>query len=88
MATIAITGSTTVLNQLPTIGHGFPLALARATAADNGNGTWTLTGHTAEANIAALTALGCSVSILVSDADELARWETIDTQIDSGPGLV
>jgi hypothetical protein len=87
MATISITGTPTVLSQLPTIGSSFPLALVRATATDNGTGTWTLIGHTAEANIPALTALGCSVSVLKTDAEELAQWEIIDTQIDSGPGI-
>jgi hypothetical protein len=87
MATIAITGSTTVLGQLTTVGANFPLALARHTAADNGDGTWTVTGHTAEANIPALTGLGCTVNIVVSDADELTLWQTIDDQVDSGPGI-
>jgi hypothetical protein len=87
MATISITGTPTVLNQLPTIGNSFPLSLAKATATDNGNGTWTVTGHAAEADIPSLNGLGCTVNVLVSDADELTRWETIDTQIDNGPGV-
>jgi hypothetical protein len=87
MATISITGSTDVLGQLPTIGHSFHLALAAATAEDNGDGTWTVTGQTAEANIPALTGLGCTVQIVVSDADEFAKWQTIDTQWDDGPGV-
>jgi hypothetical protein len=78
MATVSITGSPAVLNQLPTIGSSFPLALVRATATDNGNGTWTLTGQTAEANIPALTDLGCSVTVLKTDAEELAVWEALD----------
>ncbi len=87
MAIISITGSATVLGQLPAVGSSFPLALARSTATDNGDGTWTVTGHTAEANVPALTGLGCTVRIVVADADELARWQTIDTQVDSGPGV-
>jgi len=87
MAIVAITGSTAVLGQLPTVGNSFALALVRTTARDNGDGTWTVSGHTAAENIPALTALGCTVSIVVSDADELARWETLDGQIDSGPGV-
>jgi hypothetical protein len=83
---IAITASADVLGQLPTIGASFPLALARATAVDNDDGTWTVTGHTAEANIPALTALGATVRVLESDAEELARWRVIiDTQIDNQP---
>jgi len=85
MAMIAITGSADVLGQLPTIGARFPLALAHATATDNGDGTWTVTGHTAEANIPALTALGCTVRVVENDADELGRWQAIDTQIDNQP---
>lgn len=87
MATIAITGSTTVLGQLPTVGASFALALAPNTATDNGDGTWTVTGHTAEANIPTLTGLGCTVNIVITDADELAQWQAIDGQVDSGPGI-
>jgi hypothetical protein len=87
MATVSITGSTTVLGQLPTIGSSFPLALAPDTAAENADGTWRVTGHVAEANIPDLQGLGCTVQILVSDADEVAEWQAIDDQIDSGPGV-
>ncbi|HUZ34954.1 MAG TPA: hypothetical protein VMV17_01335 [Streptosporangiaceae bacterium] len=85
MAIVAITGTPDVLGQLPTIGSQFRLTLAGGTATDNGDGTWTVTGQTAEANIPALTGLGCTVVIAVSDADELARWQVIDTQIDNEP---
>lgn len=87
MAIVSITGTTTVLGQLPAAGESFPLALAGSTAADNGDGTWSITGHTAEENIPALTDLGCTVTVVVSDADELTQWQTIDDQIDSGPGV-
>ena len=87
MATVSITGSTTVLGQLPTIGSSFPLALAPDTATENEDGTWRVTGHVAEANIPDLQGLGCTVQILVSDADEVAEWQAIDDQIDSGPGV-
>jgi hypothetical protein len=87
MATVSITGSTTVLGQLPTIGSSFPLALAPDTATENADGTWRVTGHVAEANIPALQDLGCTVQVLVSDADEVAEWQAIDDQIDSGPGV-
>jgi hypothetical protein len=85
MAIVAITGSTDLLGQLPAIGSSFPLALARTTATDNGDGTWTVTGQTDEANIPALTGLGCTVQVVESDADELARWQVVDTQIDNEP---
>jgi hypothetical protein len=87
MATVSITGSTAVLGQLPTIGSSFPLALAPDTATENADGTWRVTGHVAEADIPALQGLGCTVQILVSDADEVAEWQAIDDQIDSGPGV-
>lgn len=87
MATVSITGSTTVLGQLPTIGSSFPLALAPDTATENADGTWRVTGHVAEANIPDLQGLGCTVQILVSDADEVTEWQAIDDQIDSGPGV-
>ena len=87
MATVSITGSTTVLGQLPTIGSSFPLAIAPDTATENADGTWRVTGHVAEANIPDLQGLGCTVQILVGDADEVAEWQAIDDQIDSGPGV-
>jgi hypothetical protein len=85
VAIVSITGDASALGKLPTIGSSFPLALARTTARDNGDGTWTVTASTAEENIPALTDLGCTVQVVVSDADELARWEVIDTQIDNEP---
>jgi hypothetical protein len=87
MATVSITGTTDVLGQLPATGDSFPLALAPDTATENGDGTWRVTGLVAEANIPALQELGCTVQILVSDADEVAQWQAIDDQIDSGPGV-
>jgi hypothetical protein len=85
MATLAVTASVGVLSQLPTIGSSFPLSLVRSTATDNQDGTWTVTAMSDEANIPALTALGCTVIVIVDDATELARWQVIDTQIDNEP---
>jgi hypothetical protein len=87
VAIVSITGSLAVLGQLPTIGSSFPLALAHSTARDNGDGTWTVTAQTAEENIPALTNLGASVQTVRTDAEELAKWQTLDTQIDRGPGV-
>jgi hypothetical protein len=78
MAIIAITGPPDVLGKLPTLGSSFPLAVVPGTADDNGDGTWTVTGHTAEENIPALTTMGCTVRIAVTDSDELAQWEAQD----------
>jgi hypothetical protein len=87
MAILSITGSPAVLGQLPTTAiGGSPLAIA-GSAIDNGDGTWTVTGETEEANVAALTALGCTVTVALSDADELTGWQAIDDQVDRGPGV-
>jgi hypothetical protein len=88
MAIVAITGPVSVLSQLPTIDSSFALALAPSTASDNDDGTWTVTAETAEENIPALTELGATVQLVVSDDDELALWQAIDDEIDRGPGTV
>jgi hypothetical protein len=87
MAILSITGSPAILGQLPTIGSSFPLAIAGSGATDNGDGTWTVTGETGEANIPALTELGCTVVVAVNDADELTGWQAIDDQVDRSPGV-
>jgi hypothetical protein len=84
MATLSITGPVEVLGQLPAV-TDFPLALAPHTAADNGDGTWTVTAQSDEANIPALGALGATVTVIEDDAAELARWQVLDTQIDNEP---
>ena len=84
MAVLALTAAPAVLGALPRSAD-FPLAVVRTTATDNGDGTWTVTAETEEANTAALQALGCVVRTVVSDADQLALWETVDTQIDNEP---
>ena len=84
MAVLALTAAPAILGALPSTA-GFPLAVVRTTATDNGDGTWTVTAETEETNIAPLQALGCLVRTVVSDADQLALWETIDTQIDNEP---
>jgi len=84
MAVLALTAASAVLGALPKTA-GFPLAIVAPTAADNGDGTWTVTAETLETNIAALQGLGVLVRIVVSDADQLALWEKIDTQIDNAP---
>ena len=86
MAIVAITGPDSVLSQLPDLDGTFPLALAPNTASDNGDGTWTVTAETPEENIPAVTEIGATVQLLVSDDDELALWQAIDDQVDRGPG--
>ncbi|MGV8977818.1 MAG: hypothetical protein ACOH17_07225 [Cellulomonas sp.] len=84
MAVLALTAPPAILGSLTGISD-FPLAVVRTTAADNGDGTWTVTAETEETNISALQSLGCVVLTVVSDADQLALWQTIDTQIDDEP---
>jgi hypothetical protein len=86
MAVLSITGSPAVLDQLQDAEDDFPLAIVVPTAADNGDGTWTVTAMTDEANVPALTALGAAVTVAISNADELAQWQAIDDQVDRGPG--
>jgi hypothetical protein len=86
MAIVAITGPASVLSQLTDLDGTFPLAVAANTAADNGDGTWTVTAETPQVNIPAVTEIGATVQLLVSDDDELALWQAIDDQIDRGPG--
>lgn len=86
MAILSITGSPEVLDQLQDAEDDFALAIVGPTAVDNGDGTWTVTAMTDEANVPALTALGAVVTVAVSNADELAQWQAIDGQVDRGPG--
>jgi hypothetical protein len=81
---LALTATADVLGALPSK-VDFTLDVLRGTAVDNGDGTWSVTAETQEENIAALQALGCTVVTVVSDADQLARWDTLDTQIDNEP---
>jgi hypothetical protein len=83
VAILAVTGTLEVLGQLPADTTA-PGAVVSSTAADNGDGTWSVTVHAAEDQIAAMQEVGCTVEIVVSDADELARWQVIDTQVDTG----
>jgi hypothetical protein len=84
MAVLALTAAPAILGALPKTAE-FALAVVGSTAADNGDGTWTVTAETLEPNIAALQGLGVVVRIVVSDADQLALWDQIDTQIDNAP---
>ncbi len=86
MAVLALTAAPDVLRGLPAA-VDFPLSIVASTARDNGDGGWTVAAHTEEANIPALEAAGVTVRTVVTDADQLARWETLDTQIDDDPGV-
>jgi hypothetical protein len=86
MAVLSITGTPAVLNQLQDAEDDFALAIVAPTATDNGDGTWTVTAMTDEANVPALTALGAAVTVAISNADELAQWQAIDEQVDRDPG--
>jgi uncharacterized Rossmann fold enzyme len=86
VAILAVTGTLEVLGQLPADTTA-PCAVVSSTAADHGDGTWSVTVHAAEDQIAAMQEVGCTVEIVVSDADELARWQVIDSQVDTGTGV-
>jgi hypothetical protein len=85
MAILALTAAPEVLRGLPT-DPTLQIGVVRTTAIDNADGTWSVTAHGGEDQIPALQALGCTVRIVLTDAAQLARWQVIDTQIDSGPG--
>jgi hypothetical protein len=86
VAILAVSGTLEVLGQLPADTTA-PGAVVGSTAADNGDGTWSVTVHAAEDQIPGIQEIGCTVTIVVSDADELARWQAIDSQVDTGTGV-
>lgn len=84
MAVLALTGTPGVLSQL--VGNAsVQVALARGTAHDNGDGTWSIVGYADEDQIAALQALGITVEMVKTDAQQLADYEVVDSQIDDNP---
>lgn len=84
MALLALTASADVLRGLPAV-TDFYLSVVRSTAIDNGDGTWTVAAQADEGDTAKLEALGCTVAVTTSNADQLARWQAIDDQIDNEP---
>jgi hypothetical protein len=80
VAVLSVTGSTDVLGSLID-GVDFPLAMAAATAVDNEDDTGTVTAETGEENISALESLGCTVQVIISDADRIAQWDELASQI-------
>jgi hypothetical protein len=83
VAVLALTAPAGVLSQLAG-NDDIQVAIVRATARDNGDGTWSVVVHAGEDQIPALQGLGCTVRTLTTDAEELARFEVTDTQIDIG----
>jgi hypothetical protein len=81
MAMLRVTGPVAVLGGLPA-NESIQVSVVRTTAADNGDGTWTISAHAAEDQVPALTALGCTVQVVTSDVDEVAHWLVIGSQID------
>jgi hypothetical protein len=86
VAILAVTAVLEALDLLP-VDVTEPGAVVSSTAADNGDGTWSVTVHAGEDQIPAMQEAGCTVTIVVSDADELARWQAIDSQVDTGTGV-
>jgi hypothetical protein len=56
------------------------VSIVRTTALENEDGTWTLTVHADEDQIAALEALGHTVRVVESDASLLARGQEIEVE--------
>jgi hypothetical protein len=86
VAILAVTAAPEALALLP-VDVTAPGAVVGSTAIDNGDGTFSVTVHADEEQIAGMQAAGCTVEIVVSDADELARWQEIDSQVDTGTGV-
>jgi hypothetical protein len=87
MGTFQLRAAPEVLRALPSSTTA-TVAVAPATATENDDGTWSLVVHGGEDRIPALEALGCQVEVLVTDAQELERWQVIDDQIDREPPAV
>jgi hypothetical protein len=84
IAVLALTATPDILGQLRD-NESIQVAVVINTASDNGDGTWSVTALTGEEQIPAIQALGCTVETLVTDAEELADFETVDSQIDDSP---
>jgi hypothetical protein len=80
VAVLSVTGTTDVLGSLIDV-VDFPLAIVAATAVDNGDDTWSVTAETSEDNVSALESMGCTVQVVISDADQIQQWDELASQI-------
>jgi hypothetical protein len=76
MATLAVTGPRDLLARLPS--QSVPLSIVASTAAENDDGTWSVTVYAGEEQVPALESLGYTVRVVTSDAELLARWQEIE----------
>jgi hypothetical protein len=76
MATLALTGPRDLLGRLPSEGS-VSVSIVASTAEKNDDGTWSVTVYAGEDQVPALEALGCTVRVVTTDAELLARWEEI-----------
>jgi hypothetical protein len=81
VAVLSVRGSADVLGSLVDV-VDFPLAIVAPTAVDNGDDTWSVTVESSEDNISTLEGMGCTVQVVVSDADQVAQWDALNDQID------
>jgi hypothetical protein len=77
MATLALTASRDLLGRLPSQ-ESVSVSIVASTAAENDDGTWSVTVYTAEDQVPTLEALGYAVEVLTTDAELVARWQEID----------
>jgi hypothetical protein len=81
MATLAVTGSPAVMGPLPNDASLEPgIVYLHAWADQDGN--WVAIISAPESQIPALTALGCTVVTVTSDADQVAAWVAVGGQVD------
>jgi hypothetical protein len=76
MPIVALTGSADVLGGLPTE-PTVRVRVVRSTAAENDDGTWSVTAYAAEDQIPGLQALGCDVRVIVTQGDLQDRWVSL-----------
>ena len=76
MAILALSGPRDLMVRLPAQ-ESVSVAIMASTAAENADGTWTVTAYAAEDQLPALAALGYAVEVVTTDAQLLARWQEI-----------
>ena len=77
MPIVALTASRDVLGRLPNA-DTVTVSVVRSTAAENPDGTWSVTAYTTDDQIPALEALGCEVRVVVTESDMQDRWASVE----------
>ncbi len=76
MATLAVTAERDLLGRLPSQ-PDVSVSIVASTAAENEDGTWSVTAYATEDQVPALEALGYTVQVVTGDAVLAARWQEI-----------